>query len=67
MLKSDVSCSECGAGFRRVELSSIPSRMTEFRCGVCDNLIEVLDGTAGVEYRLTVQPSLNALVRGTAD
>ncbi len=32
MRKSDVICSCCGAGFRRLELSSQPGKKGEYRC-----------------------------------
>jgi hypothetical protein len=41
MKKSDVTCSECGAGYRRIELISRPGTRGEFRCLVCDNLLDV--------------------------
>jgi predicted Zn finger-like uncharacterized protein len=56
MRKSDVTCPECGAGYRRIELISRPGDRGEFRCLVCDHLIEVFDGARIVALRLTVQP-----------
>ena len=54
--KSEVTCPECNAGYRRIELSSKPGSKGAFRCLVCDRLLEVFDGTKDVALRLTVQP-----------
>ena len=56
MRKSDVICTECGAGYRRIELSTLPGRRGEFRCRVCNHLLELFDGSREVALRLTVQP-----------
>jgi predicted Zn finger-like uncharacterized protein len=56
MRKSDVTCPECSAGYRRIELTSMPGSQGEFRCSTCDHVIEVFDGSAQVALRLTVQP-----------
>ena len=56
MRKSDVICPECGAGFRRIELGSRRGTEGEFRCPLCDHLLEALDGSKEVAYRLTVAP-----------
>jgi Zn finger protein HypA/HybF involved in hydrogenase expression len=61
MKKGDVTCSECGAGFRRIELSSHSGKNGEYRCPACDNLLEVFDGNRFVIYRLTIQPTISAL------
>jgi predicted Zn finger-like uncharacterized protein len=61
MQKGDASCPECGAGFRRIELTSISGEAGEFRCSVCDHLIEAWEGGPEIVYRLTVQPSLKGL------
>jgi hypothetical protein len=61
MRKGDASCLECGAGFRRLELTSVTGKRGEFRCPLCDSLIEAWDGSTQVVYRLTIQPSLKAL------
>jgi hypothetical protein len=58
MLKGDAICHECGAGFRRIELTSIEGRRGEFHCPVCQTLIEAWDGRTEVAYRLTIQPSM---------
>ena len=56
MKKSDVTCPECGAGYRRIQLISRPGDGGEFRCLVCDHLLETFDGARTVALRLTVQP-----------
>ncbi|MCP3440743.1 hypothetical protein NLM33_24475 [Bradyrhizobium sp. CCGUVB1N3] len=61
MKKSDVVCPECGAGFRRLELSSRPGEIGEYRCPVCDSSLEVFDGSKLVAYRLTIEPCTRAM------
>jgi transposase-like protein len=61
MRKSDVTCPECGAGFRRIELTSQPGIEGQYRCPTCDTVLENLSGSDLVTYRLTVQPSIRAL------
>ncbi|PDT74636.1 hypothetical protein CO675_24615 [Bradyrhizobium sp. C9] len=56
MRKSDVTCPHCQAGYRRIELTSKGGIPGEFRCLVCDQLIELMDGSTDVAFRLTVQP-----------
>jgi transposase-like protein len=56
MRKSDVTCPACQAGYRRIELTSKPADSGEFRCLVCDRVLEILDGSSDVAHRLTVQP-----------
>jgi predicted Zn finger-like uncharacterized protein len=56
MIKSDVTCPECSAGYRRIELASGSGTKGEFRCLVCNHLLEVFDGAKEVALRLTVQP-----------
>jgi hypothetical protein len=56
MRKSDVICTECGAGYRRIELATRPGKQGEFRCRVCNHLLELFDGSREVALRLTVQP-----------
>ena len=58
MRKSDVICSKCHAGYRRIELTSRSGESGEFRCFVCNHLLEVFDGSREVAMRLTVQPGL---------
>jgi hypothetical protein len=47
------------AGYRRIELVSKKGTRGEFRCLLCDHVLEVLDGSTDVSIRLTVQPELN--------
>jgi predicted Zn finger-like uncharacterized protein len=56
MRRGDVICPQCKAGFRRIELASRPGSAGEFRCPLCNTLIEVFDGSSHVAYRLTVAP-----------
>ena len=60
MKKSDVICSECGAGFRRIELCSQTGERGEYRCPVCNSSLEVFDGSKLIVYRLTIQPCTRA-------
>ena len=56
MKKSDVTCPNCGAGYRRIELISRRGAPGEYRCLLCDEVLEVFNGSADVALRLTVQP-----------
>ena len=56
MLKTDVTCPGCRANYLRVELASRPGPRGEFRCLVCDHVLEIFDGARDVAIRLTVQP-----------
>lgn len=56
MKKNDVTCRECGAGFRRIELTSEPGAEGQYRCPACDTVLETFDGHKLVVYRLTIQP-----------
>ena len=57
MKKSDVTCPKCHAGYRRIELTSRPRTKGEYHCLLCDELIEVLDGTTDVAIRLNGSPA----------
>ncbi|MCA6124969.1 hypothetical protein J6500_24185 [Bradyrhizobium sp. WSM 1704] len=57
MRKSDVTCPQCQAGYRRIELTSKGGVAGEFRCLVCDHLLEQMDGSTEIALRLTVQPN----------
>jgi len=59
--KSDVICSQCGAGFRRIELTSQAGTPGQYRCPTCQTVLETFDGRHMVAYRLTVQPSVQTL------
>lgn len=56
MKKGDVICPECNAGLRRIELVSRGGSAGEFRCPLCDHVLEVSDGSTEIAYRLTVAP-----------
>jgi hypothetical protein len=56
MRKSDLTCPECHAGYRRIELISKKGVRGEFRCLFCDHILEVFDGCTEIAIRLTVQP-----------
>ena len=56
MIKSDITCPGCRAGYRRVELATRSGPKGEFRCLVCDRLLEIFDGARDVAIRVTVQP-----------
>jgi transposase-like protein len=56
MKKSDITCPKCHAGYRRIELASGVGTTGEFRCLLCDHVLEVFDGSAEVAIRLTIQP-----------
>jgi predicted Zn finger-like uncharacterized protein len=57
MIKADVTCPGCGAGFRRIELSSLQGGIGEYRCPACNQVLEVFGGDSLVACRLTVQPA----------
>ncbi|MEZ2145864.1 hypothetical protein AAE026_26770 [Bradyrhizobium sp. DN5] len=61
MKKTDVTCSECGAGFRRIELETQRGSKGEYHCPACGELLEKFDGNALVAYRLTIQPSIKGV------
>jgi predicted Zn finger-like uncharacterized protein len=56
MKRGDVICPQCHAGFRRIELASRPGTAREFRCPLCQQVLEISDGSTEVAYRLTVAP-----------
>jgi len=56
MKKTDVTCPDCNAGYRRVELASGPGKAGAYHCLVCERILETFDGSRNVAYRLTVQP-----------
>jgi hypothetical protein len=57
MRTSDVICPTCSAGYRRIELATRPGHSGEFRCLLCDQVLELFDGAHEVAIRLTVQSS----------
>jgi len=56
MRKSDITCPNCHAGYRRIELTTRPGVKGEYRCLLCDQVLEIFDGSTEVAIRLTVQP-----------
>ena len=46
-----------GAGYRRIELATRPGSRDELCWLVCDQVLELFDGSREVAIRLTVQPS----------
>jgi len=56
MKQIDVTCANCFAGYRRIQRDSRAGSPGEYRCLVCDQLLEVFDGSVEVAYRLMVQP-----------
>ena len=61
MMKADVTCPGCGAGFRRIELVSKTGTQGQYSCPSCYTVLETFDGCHLVAYRLTVQPSVRTL------
>jgi predicted Zn finger-like uncharacterized protein len=57
MRKSGMTCPECSAGYRRIELATRPGKRGEFRCWICDHVLELFDGSREIALRLTVQPT----------
>ena len=56
MKKGDEICPRCNAGYRRIELTSRSGSAGEFRCPLCDEVLEVFDGSREIVYRITVAP-----------
>jgi hypothetical protein len=42
--------------YRRIQLDSKPGKAGQYRCMVCNRLLETFDGTREIAYRLTVNP-----------
>jgi hypothetical protein len=59
MQRGDLICPKCGAGFRRIMPSSLSGERGEFRCTICDRILEIFDGSSVVAHRPTVAPSRN--------
>jgi hypothetical protein len=45
MWKSDIICPECGAGYRRVTLVTCKGTKGEYRCLICNHVLDVFDGS----------------------
>jgi transposase-like protein len=56
MRKSDVTCPKCKAGYRRIEFATRKGIKGEYRCLLCNHVLEVFDVSTEVAIRLTVQP-----------
>jgi len=56
MMKGDAICPNCNAGFRRIELLTRRGVRGEYRCPLCDQLLESFDGSTEIAYRLTITP-----------
>ena len=56
MKLGDAICSECRAGFRRLEFDSEHGAEGEYRCPLCSTLLEKFDGDRLIAYRLTIVP-----------
>ena len=56
MKKSDVTCEYCGAGYRRIELTSLKGERGSYHCLVCKRVLEIFNGSTQVAYRLTIAP-----------
>ena len=56
MKKGDIIYPECTAGYRRIELETRTGTKGEYRCALCDYVLEVFDGSTEIAIRLTVQP-----------
>ena len=56
MRRGDVICPQCNASFRRIELATRRGAAGEFRCSLCDQVLEVFDGSTEIAYRITVAP-----------
>jgi hypothetical protein len=50
------SVHSAGAGYRRIEVNSMKGQSGEYRCLICNQLLETFTGETCVAYRLTVQP-----------
>ena len=56
MKRGDVICPECRTGLRRIELASRPGTAGEFRCPLCQRVLEVSDGSTDIAYRRMAAP-----------
>jgi len=61
MKKSDIECPACSAGYHRIELTSKRGTPGRYRCLICDQVLEVLDGETSVTHRLTVAPDFGTM------
>ena len=56
MKRDDAICPQCHAGFRRIEVESGVGVEGEYRCPLCNHLLEQFTGATQVAYRLTIPP-----------
>jgi hypothetical protein len=56
MRESDIICPKCHAGYRRIEFATRKGKRGEYRCLICDYVLEIFDGSTEIAIRLTVQP-----------
>jgi transposase-like protein len=54
MKTTDVKCPDCPASYRRVELKPKQGVPGVFRCSLCGRVLESLDGSKEVAYRLVM-------------
>jgi len=57
MRKGDITCPDCSAGYRRIELETRKGQPGYYKCLICERVLEVFDGATEIAYTLTVQPS----------
>ena len=57
MKRNDAICPQCNAGFRRIEVEAGVEVEGEYRCPLCNHLLEKFAGTQQVAYRLTIAPA----------
>jgi hypothetical protein len=55
MKKTEVTCSECGADFQRLELASMSPSQGQYCCSACGSVLETFNATTFVAYRLIDQ------------
>jgi DNA-directed RNA polymerase subunit RPC12/RpoP len=55
MKKDDVACSECGAGFRRLESPFVSGAEGEYHCPACGELLEKFDGSKLIASRSSLR------------
>jgi transposase-like protein len=53
MIKTDITCPNCFAGYRRIERISRKGQAGQFKCLVCGRLFENFDGSTEIAYRMS--------------
>src|SRR6185369_16849162 len=51
-IKADVTCPDCFAGYRRIELISRRGQAGQFNCLVCGRVLENFNGSTEIAYRI---------------